>query len=135
MHGRIRWNSPWSGASERLATDSRSMSGVVSFLGSSEREGHWQLPRRFCALAVLGNVKLDFRAAEIGYGVSVIEAVVVFGNVEITVPPEIAVECDGDSFLGSFMLKNIGRAKPAISRERLVRVTGSTCAGAVTVNV
>jgi hypothetical protein len=126
---------PRSGASEGLATDSRSMSGVVSFLGSSEREGHWQLPRRFRALAVLGNVELDLRAAEISYGVSVIEAVAVFGNVEITVPPEIAVECDGDSFLGSFTLKYIGRADPATSRERLVRVTGSAYAGAVTVNV
>lgn len=111
------------------------MSGVVSFLGSAEREGRWQLPRRFRAIAVLGNVQLDLREAEIGYGVSIIEAVVVLGNVEITVPPDIAVECDGDSFLGSFILKYIGRADPATSRERLVRVTGSAYAGAITVNV
>jgi len=37
--------------------------GVVSFLSSNEREGRWQLPRRYRALAVLGNVELDLRRA------------------------------------------------------------------------
>jgi predicted membrane protein len=83
----------------------------------------------------MGNVELDLRAAEIGYGASVIEAVAVCGNVEITIPPEIAVECDGDSFLGTFTLKYVGRANPAASREKMVRVTGSAYGGAVTVNV
>src|SRR5882762_2682682 len=82
-----------------LVPDSRSTSGVVSFLSSAEREGRWQLPRRFRALAVMGNVELDLRAAEIGYGLSVIEAVSVMGNVEITVPPDIAVECEGGGLL------------------------------------
>src|SRR6266568_3739346 len=95
---------------QQVVPDSKSTSGVVSFLSSTEREGRWQLPRRFRALAVMGNVELDLRAAEIGYGLSVIEAVAVMGNVEITVPPEIAVECDGDSFLGTFTLKYHGRA-------------------------
>ena len=112
------------------------VSGIVSFLSSTEREGRWELPRRFRALAVMGNVELDLRAADVGYGLSVIEAVAVMGNVEITVPPEIAVECDGDSFLGTFTLKYQGRASPSMaSRERTVRVTGSAYAGAVTVNV
>jgi hypothetical protein len=110
--------------------------GVVSFLSSTEREGRWELPRRLRALAVLGNVELDLRAAEVGYGLSVIEAVAVMGNIEITVPPEIAVECDGDSFMGTFTLKYQGRASPSsANRERILRVTGSAYAGAVTVNV
>ncbi|HJP58941.1 MAG TPA: LiaF domain-containing protein [Gemmatimonadaceae bacterium] len=113
-----------------------SQAGVVSFLSSNEREGRWQLPRRFRALAVLGNVELDLREAEIGYGMSVIEAVAVLGNVEIRVPPDIAVECDGDSFMGTFALKYEGRASPSMAnRERIVRVTGSAYAGAVTVSV
>ncbi|HJP86075.1 MAG TPA: LiaF domain-containing protein [Gemmatimonadaceae bacterium] len=110
--------------------------GVVSFLSSNEREGRWQLPRRFRALAVLGNVELDLREAEIGYGLSVIEAVAVLGNVEIKVPPDVAVECDGDSFMGTFTLKYEGRASPSMAnREKIVRVTGSAYAGAVTVSV
>jgi hypothetical protein len=110
--------------------------GVVSFLSSTEREGRWVLPRRFRALAVLGNVELDLRAAEIGYGLSEIEVVAVLGNVEITIPPEVSVECEGDSFMGSFTLKYGGRASPSMaSREKIVRVTGGAYAGAVTVNV
>ena len=47
-------------------------SGLVSFLSSTERQGPWQMPRRMRALAVLGNIELDLRDAEIAYGVSVI---------------------------------------------------------------
>ena len=116
--------------------EQRGVQGVVSFLSSNERQGPWELPRRFRALAVLGNIELDLRGAEIGYGLSVIEAVAVLGNVEITVPPEIAVECDGDSFMGTFTLKYANRASPSMAnRDRIVRVTGSAYAGAVTVSV
>jgi hypothetical protein len=132
--------SPPESESTQLAPERRGVQGgvqgVVSFLSSNERQGPWELPRRFRALAVLGNVELDLRSAEIGYGLSVIEAVAVLGNVEITVPPEIAVECDGDSFMGTFTLKYENRASPSMAnRERIVRVTGSAYAGAVTVSV
>ena len=120
----------------QIIPDDRATSGVVSFLSSTEREGRWQLPRRFRALAVMGNVELDLRAAEIGWGLSVIEAVAVFGNIEITISPDITVECDGDSLLGSFVLKYDGRANPAsASRDRVVRVTGTAYASAVTIHV
>jgi hypothetical protein len=121
---------------EELVRATPAMSGVVSFLSSTERKGRWQLPRRFRALAVMGNVELDLREAEVGFGVSVIEAVAFMGNIEITIPPEISVECDGDSLLGTFTLKYRGRANPAAaSRDRTVRVVGTAYAGSVSVNV
>jgi hypothetical protein len=121
---------------QQMTPDTRSMSGVVSFLSSNEREGRWQLPRRFRALAVMGNVELDLRTAEIGYGLSVIEAVAVMGNIEITISPEITVESDGDSLLGSFVLKYDGRANPAAaSRDKVIRVTGTAYLAAVTIQV
>jgi predicted membrane protein len=84
----------------------------------------------------MGNVELDLRAAEIGYGVSVIEVVAVLGNIELTIPPEIAIECDGDSLLGTFTVKYEGRASPSqASRDRVIRVTGTAYVGAVTVKV
>src|SRR3984893_4950899 len=116
---------------QQLIPDSRATSGVVSFLSSTEREGRWQLPRRFRALAVMGNVELDLRAAEIGYGLSVIEAVAVLGNIEITIPPDITVECDGDSLLGTFILKNDKRTTPAAaSPDRVVYATSTAYARA-----
>jgi cell wall-active antibiotic response 4TMS protein YvqF len=120
----------------QLVGESRTTSGVVSFLSSTEKKGRWQLPRRYRVLAVMGNIEIDLRAAEIGYGLSEIEAVALLGNIEITVPPEVAVECDGDSFLGAFVLTYQGRANPAAAcRDRVLRVTGTAYAGAVTVSV
>jgi hypothetical protein len=119
-----------------LAPDTRSTSGVVSFLSSNEREGRWHLPRRFRALAVMGNVELDLRTAEIGYGLSVIEAVAVMGNIEITISPDITVQSDGDSLLGSFVLKYEGRASPAAAnRDKVVRVIGTAYLSSVTIHV
>ena len=121
---------------QQLAPETRSTSGVVSFLSSNEREGRWQLPRRFRALAVMGNVELDLRTAEIGYGLSVIEAVVVMGNIEVTISPDITVESDGDSLFGSFVLKYEGRASPAAAnRDKVVRVIGTAYLSSVTIHV
>jgi hypothetical protein len=121
---------------QQLVRDTKAMSGVVSFLSSNEKEGGWELPRKFRALAVLGNVELDLRDARIGYGLSTIEAVAVLGNIEIVVPPEIAVDCDGDSLMGSFTLRYNKRTSPAMANgERVIRVSGSAYVGAVTVIV
>lgn len=110
--------------------------GVVSFLSSNERQGRWELPRHFRALAVLGNVQLDLRDAVIGIGVSLIEAVAVMGNIEITVPPDVAVESDGDSLLGSFVVKYKGRLTGAEATGlRTVRITGTAYASSVEICV
>ena len=121
---------------QQLVPDTRTASGVVSFLSSNEKEGRWHLPRQFRALAVMGNVELDLRQAEIGYGLSVIEAVAVMGNIEITISPDITVESDGDSLLGTFVLKYDGRANPAAAnRDKVIRVTGTAYLSAVTIHV
>ena len=113
-----------------------SRGGVVSFLSSTEREGRWELPRHFRALAVLGNVELDLRDALIGIGVSFIEAVAVMGNIEITVPPDVAVESDGDSLLGSFVVKYKAGATPAAATGlRTIRITGTAYASSVEIIV
>jgi predicted membrane protein len=108
----------------------------VSFLSSTERDGHWELPRHVRALAVLGNVELDLREAIVGVGLYVIEAVAVLGNVEITVPPELHVECDGEALMGSFTLKYEGRVNTAAPRrETTIRVTGTAYVASVSVRV
>lgn len=110
--------------------------GLVSFLSSNEREGRWELPRQFRALAVLGNIELDLRDAVIGIGVSVIEAVAVMGNIEITVPPDVTVESDGDSLLGSFVVKYKGRRSGAEANGlRTVRITGTAYASSIEICV
>ena len=129
------YDPPYNPAAYPLVPEA-SRGGVVSFLSSTEREGRWELPRHFRALAVLGNVELDLRDAIIGIGVSFIEAVGVMGNIEITVPPDVAVESDGDSLLGSFVVKFKGNATPASANGlRTIRITGTAYASSVEIIV
>jgi hypothetical protein len=75
------------------------------------------------------------REAEIGYGLYVIEAVAVMGNIELTIPPQFTVECDGDSLLGTFTLKYVGASPTQACPDRVIRVTGTSYVGAVSVSV
>jgi len=128
------YDPPYNPAAYPLAPET-SHGGVVSFLSSNEREGRWELPRHFRALAVMGNVELDLRDAIIGIGVSSIEAVAVMGNIEITVPPDVAVESDGDSLLGSFVVKYKGATPAAANGLRTIRITGTAYASSVEIIV
>ena len=76
--------------------------GTVAFLSGQVRQGEWILPRLFRIVSVFGNVELDLTRARVGAGTSRIEIRAVFGNVEIKIPPELRVVCDGTGFLGNF---------------------------------
>ena len=108
--------------------------GAVVFLSSSNRKGDWILPRLFRVVACMGNIELDLTTAKVGPGESHIEVRCVFGNVEITVPPEIRVDAEGHAFMGTFE-----HTRPAPSTQwpdsPLLRITGSVFMGAVTINV
>jgi len=88
-------------------------------LGSVERRGPWELPRRLAARVVCGNLELDLRDARIAPGVSEIEAHVTMGNLEIFVPPGVAVEVGASSLLGHVE----DRSEPG-GAARLIRVVG-----------
>ena len=108
--------------------------GAVVFLSSSNRNGDWILPRLFRVVACLGNIELDLTSAKLGPGESHIEIRCVFGNVEITVPPEIRVDAEGHAFMGTFE-----HTRSALSTRwsdaPLLRITGSVLMGAVTIKV
>ena len=108
--------------------------GAVVFLSSSSRNGDWILPRLFRVVACLGNIELDLTTAKLAPGESHIEIRCFFGNVEITVPPEIRVEAEGHPFVGTF---DYTRSAPNSQRPDapLLRITGSVFMGAVTINV
>jgi Cell wall-active antibiotics response 4TMS YvqF/Domain of unknown function (DUF1707) len=75
---------------------------AVAILGSVERRGHWTVARSSGALAVLGSVVIDLRDVTMPAGVTTLEVSAVLGSVEILVPPNLAVESQGSSILGSF---------------------------------
>jgi Cell wall-active antibiotics response 4TMS YvqF len=108
--------------------------GAVAFLSTTNREGDWILPRLFRVVAFMGNMELDLTSVRIGPGESHIEIRCIFGNVEITVPPDIRVEVDGHPFIGSFELSR-SAASAASPDTPLLRITGSAVMGAVTISV
>lgn len=108
--------------------------GAVAFLSSSNRDGDWILPRVFRIVSFMGNMELDLTSVRIGPGESHIEVRCVWGNVEITVPPDIRVEVEGHPVVGFF---EVSRKAPSTQSPDapLVRITGSAIMGAVTIHV
>jgi hypothetical protein len=108
--------------------------GAVAFLSSTNRDGDWILPRLFRVVSFMGNVELDLTNVRLGPGESEIEIRCMWGNVEITAPPDIRVEVDGQPFIGVF---EVARKVPStLSPDApLLRVTGSVVMGSVTINV
>ncbi len=104
-----------------------------AILGSVERTGTMTLPADARASAVLGSLVIDLRGAT-WEGVVELHVRTVLGSVEIIVPADIAVECEGTSVLGSF--EGSSRVPAAIdpSAPRL-RIVGAAVLGSIEVHV
>ena len=94
--------------------------------GSLERVGPWAVPAQLATRVVCGNVLLDLRDAQLP-PVTTIEVHVTLGNVEILVPPGVAVEMDASPILGNVE----DRTETGIATTHLVRVTGRVRLGNV----
>jgi hypothetical protein len=108
--------------------------GVVAFISHSKRGGDWIVPRRFRAVALMGGIDVDLTHARIGPGTSYIEIRAIMGSVTVLVPPDIRIECDGDSIVASFDIDRGSTPTPP-SDAPLVVVTGMALLGAVHVKV
>jgi len=109
----------------------RPLRGIVSILGSRGIKGPWTLPLHLRVATLLGNTEIDLREAQLENATSVIEVLCVMGNVTITVPPDVVVECDGEQFLGSFEVHRRKDAKNDVAPPGAprVRVIGKAIAG------
>lgn len=109
---------------------------VSAILSSNDRGGTMSVPARLEIVAILGNMELDLRRATFTSPVTHIDARVWLGNVEITFPPSIRVECDGNTIAGSLTVNRPdvpdGLLGPPIG---VVRVTGSIVLGSVQIDV
>jgi len=109
-------------------------SGVTVWWSGIKREGEWILPRIFRVFTFMGNTEIDLTSARIGAGTSEIEVLCILGNVDITVPRDIKVLCDGDGMGGSFDVHRVGDTTPPDDAPT-VRITGTAYLGAVTIKV
>jgi hypothetical protein len=105
---------------------------TVAVLGNTERRGRFQIEGSHAVLSVLGNVELDLRDVVLGPGVTTLKVRAVLGNVEITVPPSLIVDCEGTGVVGSFSALNHMPAERG-SDEPVLRIAGSAIFGNVEV--
>ena len=97
---------------------------VAAWWSTEKREGEWVVPREFRAFACMGTVELDLTSARMGSGISDMELNCFMANIEVIVPADIRVECDGDEMLGHFEVKRIGEPAPPPDAPTL-RISGT----------
>ena len=108
--------------------------GAMVCMSTTTRNGSWTLPRLFRALAIMGEVKLDLRDVHLGAGTSEIQVRAFWGNIEILVPHNLRVECDGTPFIGEFSVKRRSKSMPSPDAP-LIRITGGAFMASVKVRI
>jgi hypothetical protein len=78
---------------------------VVAVMGDSRRQGRWRVERPLAALAVMGDVVIDLRGAEVPRGDVDITATAVMGDVKIYVPDGVDVQLSGVAVMGDKKLE------------------------------
>lgn len=109
-------------------------SRIAAWWTTEKREGEWVVPREFKAFAGQGTIELDLTYARMGSGISDMELNCFMANIEVTVPADIRVECDGDGMLGHFEVKRIGDTTPLPDAPTL-RISGTAYVGSITIRI
>jgi hypothetical protein len=93
-----------------------------------ERRGRWTVPRTLELRVFWGNAELDFRDASLAPGVTTIDVRVLMGNLEIILPPHLAIDVDVSSFMGAVEERH--RVPPDDDPARpVLRLTGAVRLG------
>jgi len=106
---------------------------IRAIFGNVERSGAWAVPAALSVRAAFGNVVLDFREARFTAGVTELDARATFGNLEILVPPHLAVDCQGGSLFGNVESRGVTASVPDPERPYL-RVRGRAVFGNIEIH-
>lgn len=109
--------------------------GVTCWWSSVKRNGEWILPRIYRVFTFMGNVELDLTTALIGPGETEIDIRCIMANVEIKVPAEVRVLCEGEGILGTFEVTRIGEIPPLPFDAPTIRIEGDSYMGNVSIQV
>jgi Domain of unknown function (DUF1707)/Cell wall-active antibiotics response 4TMS YvqF len=101
-----------------LPTGQADREWVVAVMGDSKRQGRWRVERPLAALAVMGDVVIDLRGAEVPRGDVDITATAVMGDVKIYVPDGVDVQLSGIAVMGDKRLEvreaPVGQTAPKV---------------------
>ena len=109
-------------------------SRIAAWWRTEKREGEWVVPRALKTFACMGTIELDLTHARMGSGISDMELNCFMANIEVIVPADIQVECDGDEMLGHFEVKRIGEPAPPPGAP-ILRISGTAYVSTVTIKV
>ncbi|MBB5964346.1 DUF1707 domain-containing protein [Planomonospora venezuelensis] len=91
----------------------------VAVMGDSKRRGKWRIDQELGAVAVMGDVLLDLREAEVRTGAVVdISATAIMGDVKIIVPDGVDVDLEGIAIMGDKKVQVI-EAPPGTNAPRI----------------
>ncbi len=113
---------------EALALAQPQTGWCVGVMGGGERKGQWRVAKKMRAVAVMGGLELDFREAIFAPGVSTLHVVACMGGVDIIVPPNLAIECNGMGVMGGFASMERCPVVPDPDQP-LLRISGVTVMG------
>jgi hypothetical protein len=103
-----------------------------AIFGNLERHGAWIVPDALAVAATFGSAVIDFREARFAARTVTLDARVFFGNLEIIVPPQLAVECDGSSIFGN--IESHGGSVVADPDRPVLRISGTVFFGNIEVH-
>lgn len=104
---------------------------ISAVLGSSTRKGPWIVPFQMSALVVLGELKLDFRDALCASDYLDLDLNVIFGQIDLVVPPGTQIQYECDEFMSSLTHKR--KRAPTEPGQFLIRIRGRTRCAQVTI--
>lgn len=110
------------------------LAGVTAFLSHVRREGTWVLPRVLRVASMMGQVDLDLTHVQLAPGESVIDVRAVMAQINVIVPHELRLECDGAPFMGEFKIKRQSDAIPSPDAP-VVRIKGLAFVASVKVRI
>lgn len=101
----------------------------AAYFAEQRKEGAWNPAPRIEAKTFMGSILLDLREANIpAEGIS-IDADIFMGDLKVILPPGLGADVECGSFMGGVTDKS----KPALPGAPVVRVTGDTIMGSITV--
>jgi hypothetical protein len=78
---------------------------IVAVMGGTKRQGRWRVEGPLTAVAVMGDVVIDLRGAEVPRGDVDIAATAVMGDVKVFVPDGVDVQLSGIAVMGDKKVK------------------------------
>jgi len=105
---------------------------IKAWFSETKRVGRWAAAQHNEVQAVCASVRLDLREAQLALGLTVFDVQVVMGEVEIIVPPGLAVDVDCSVFFAEVDQDESFGEAPPLSPVR-VRIQGRVWLGSLNV--